>query len=80
MQGIVPLIMSEGDPAPVETVVNWLRVPWLEVYHTNNLNLEQRPSPRILCTHLHYNMMPSSYYEVKPKVSLCVSMRNVRHW
>ncbi|XP_063749571.1 sulfotransferase 2B1-like isoform X2 [Eleginops maclovinus] len=68
MQEIVPLIMSGGDPAPVDTIVNWKRVPWLEAHQTSSLKLEQRPSPRLLTTHFHYNMMPSSFFEVKPKV------------
>ncbi|XP_037611726.1 sulfotransferase 2B1-like [Sebastes umbrosus] len=68
MQEIVPLIMSGGDPASVETLLQWRRVPWLELDETSILNLEQRPSPRILCTHFQYNMMPPSFFEVKPKV------------
>ncbi|KAF3843707.1 hypothetical protein F7725_002556 [Dissostichus mawsoni] len=69
-EGIVPLIMSGGDPAPVDTIVNWNRVPWLEVHQTASLKLEQRPSPRLLTTHFQYNMMPPSFFEVKPKVNL----------
>nr|XP_046232943.1 sulfotransferase 2B1-like [Scatophagus argus] len=68
MQEIVPLIMSGGDPASVETLPNWDRVPWLEEQRAVTLNLEQRPSPRMFATHCHYNMMPKSFFEVKPKV------------
>ncbi|KAK1902420.1 Sulfotransferase 2B1 [Dissostichus eleginoides] len=68
MREIVPLIMSGGDPAPVDTIVNWNRVPWLEGQQTASLKLEQRPSPRLLTTHFQYNMMPPSFFEVKPKV------------
>ncbi|XP_033935346.1 sulfotransferase 2B1-like isoform X1 [Pseudochaenichthys georgianus] len=68
MKEIVPLIMSGGDPEPVDTIVNWKRVPWLEVQQTASLELEQRPSPRLLNTHFQYNMMPPSFFEVKPKV------------
>ncbi|KAM4526529.1 sulfotransferase 2B1-like isoform 1-T1 [Fundulus diaphanus] len=68
MQEILPLILSEGDPASVETVPNWDRVPWLEETRASILNLEERPSPRMLTTHLHYNMMPPSFFQVKPKV------------
>ncbi|KAG8008942.1 Sulfotransferase family cytosolic 2B member 1 [Nibea albiflora] len=68
MQEIVPLIMSGGDPASVETLPNWRRVPWLEVDNTCKLHLEQRPSPRMLSTHFQYTMMPPSFSEVKPKV------------
>ncbi|XP_053196910.1 sulfotransferase 2B1-like [Scomber japonicus] len=68
MQEIVPMIMSGGDPAPVENIPNWDRVPWLEEHRACVLNLEERPSPRMFATHFHYNMMPPSFFEVKPKV------------
>ncbi|XP_069011468.1 sulfotransferase 2B1-like [Embiotoca jacksoni] len=67
-QEIVPLVMSGGDPASVETLPNWDRVPWLEEHHACNLNLEERPSPRMFATHFQHNMMPASFFEVKPKV------------
>ncbi|XP_042364287.1 sulfotransferase 2B1-like [Plectropomus leopardus] len=67
-QEIVPLIVSGGDPASVETLPNWDRVPWLEEDRACILNLEQRPSPRMFTTHFQYNMMPPSFFEVKPKV------------
>lgn len=70
MQEIAPLIMSGGDPASVDTLPNWDRVPWLEEQRSCVLNLEQRPSPRMFATHFHYNMMPPSFFEAKPKVSL----------
>lgn len=69
-QEIVPLIMSGGDPASVDSLPNWERVPWLEAIKTKTLNLEQRPSPRIFASHFHYNMMPPSFFKIKPKVSL----------
>ncbi|XP_026171586.1 sulfotransferase 2B1-like [Mastacembelus armatus] len=68
LQEIVPLIVSGGDPASVETVPNWTRVPWLEVNETCNLYLTNRPSPRFCSTHFHYSMMPPSFFEVKPRV------------
>ncbi|XP_070846678.1 sulfotransferase 2B1-like [Chaetodon trifascialis] len=68
MQEIVPLIVSGGDPSSVETIPNWDRVPWLEEHRACILNLEQRPSPRMFSTHFHYNMMPPSFFEAKPKV------------
>ncbi|XP_078019665.1 sulfotransferase 2B1-like isoform X2 [Epinephelus lanceolatus] len=68
MQEIVPLIVSGGDPASVETLPNWDRVPWLEHYRNSSLNLQEKPSPRMFTTHVQYNMMPPSFFEVKPKV------------
>lgn len=70
MQEIVPLVVSGGDPASVETLPNWDRVPWLEIHQTSDLGLSDRPSPRMFATHFHYNMMPPSFFEVKPRVSL----------
>ncbi len=78
-QEIVPLIMSGGDPASVETLDNMHRVPWLELTDTIPLNVEQRPSPRLLSTHMQYNMMPPSFFKIKPKVNLrkgCVMNHN----
>lgn len=68
MQEIVPLIQSEGDLTPVETIPNWDRVPWLEEHRAMVLNLEDRPSPRVFATHFHHHMMPDSFFKVKPKV------------
>lgn len=70
LQEIVPLILSEGDPASVETLPNWDRVPWLEEERACQLNLEERPSPRMFTTHFRYNMMPPSFFKEKPKVNL----------
>ncbi|KAM3592155.1 uncharacterized protein V6R79_013856 [Siganus canaliculatus] len=67
-QEIIPLIMSGGDPASVETLPNWDRVPWLEQNRTHVFNLNQRPSPRMFATHFQYDMMPPSFFRVKPKV------------
>ncbi|XP_034049769.1 sulfotransferase 2B1-like [Thalassophryne amazonica] len=68
MKEIIPLIQSDGDPASVEILPNWDRVPWLEESIACTLNLEQRPSPRVFASHFHYNMMPSSFFQAKPKV------------
>ncbi|XP_054613208.1 sulfotransferase 2B1-like [Dunckerocampus dactyliophorus] len=68
MQEIVPLIMSGGDPASVETLHNWDRVPWLEEGRSCSLNLDDRPSPRMFTTHFLHHMMPPSFFEVRPKV------------
>ncbi|KAM6950997.1 sulfotransferase 2B1-like [Aplochiton taeniatus] len=76
MQEIVPLIQSGGDPSSVQTLPNWDRVPWLEVRRSRILNLEQRASPRLFATHYHHDMMPQSFFEVKPKVIYV--MRNPR--
>lgn len=68
VQEIVPLILSGGDPASVETLPNVHRCPWLEHTVASRLRLEDRASPRVLTTHLYYHMMPKSFYTAKPKV------------
>ncbi|KAM3859225.1 sulfotransferase 2B1-like [Diretmus argenteus] len=73
MKQITSLIQSGGD---VPTTPNFEQVPWLEMPPTPDLNLEQRPSPRLLATHFAYDMMPSSFLEVKPKIIYVV--RNPR--
>ncbi|XP_078385216.1 sulfotransferase 2B1-like [Cetorhinus maximus] len=67
MQEIVPLVYSSGDPTPVQTIPNWQRVPWLEQKSGKEL-LENRPSPRLITTHLIYRLMPKSFYTSKAKV------------
>nr|XP_057918489.1 sulfotransferase 2B1-like [Doryrhamphus excisus] len=68
MQEIVPLIVSGGDPASVETLHNWDRVPWLEEARSCSLDLDARPSPRMFTTHFLHHMMPPSFFQVRPKV------------
>ncbi|XP_060700669.1 sulfotransferase 2B1-like [Hemiscyllium ocellatum] len=67
LQEILPLVYSNGDLTPVHTVPNWQRVPWLE-QKTGKSLLENRPSPRLITTHLTYHMMPKSFYTSKAKV------------
>ncbi|KAI4886706.1 hypothetical protein NFI96_021395 [Prochilodus magdalenae] len=68
LQEMIPLVLSEGDLASVQTLPNWDRVPWLEEHRAIVLNLEERPSPRVFATHFHHYMMNESYLKVKPKV------------
>ncbi|XP_048411134.1 sulfotransferase 2B1 [Stegostoma tigrinum] len=67
MQEILPLIYSNGDLTPVQTIPNWQRVPWLE-QKTGKSLLEDRPSPRLITTHLTYHLMPKSFNTSKAKV------------
>ncbi|XP_078019559.1 sulfotransferase 2B1-like isoform X2 [Epinephelus lanceolatus] len=73
MQEIVPLIVSGGDPASVETLPNYDRALWLEENRIGILNVQERPSPRMFTTHVQYMMAPS-FFEVKPRV--IIVMRN----
>ncbi|KAM3859226.1 sulfotransferase 2B1-like [Diretmus argenteus] len=72
MKQITSLIQSDGDVA----VPTYERLPWLEGLTARDLNLEERPSPRLLATHFQYDMMQSSFFEVKPKIIYVV--RNPR--
>ncbi|XP_028263584.1 sulfotransferase family cytosolic 2B member 1-like isoform X2 [Parambassis ranga] len=69
MQYMVSLITNDGDSTPVDTLSNSERAPWLELFQAIALNLEKRPSPRVLTTHMCYNMMPQSFFEAKPKIA-----------
>uniref|UniRef100_F6TH89 Sulfotransferase n=1 Tax=Xenopus tropicalis TaxID=8364 RepID=F6TH89_XENTR len=81
MQEILTLIYSNGDPAPVKTEYSWDRVPWLEQY-TGRSKLENRPSPRLITTHLPFHLFPQSFFKTKAKViytirnpkDVCVSL------
>lgn len=66
MREIVPLIMSGGDPASIETLPGNEFPGW----RLPELNLEQRLSLRVFATHFQYNMMPPSFFKTKPKVNL----------
>lgn len=68
MQEVLPLVVSGGDPASVESLPNWDRVPWLEETRALTLSLEDHPSPRLMTTHFTPSMMPTSFHQAKPKV------------
>ncbi|XP_041082847.1 sulfotransferase 2B1-like [Polyodon spathula] len=67
MQEIIPVILSDGDLTPIQTMPNWERMPWLEEMPALHL-LDARPSPRGIVTHLPYRLMCSSFRQSKAKV------------
>nr|XP_032827114.1 bile salt sulfotransferase-like isoform X2 [Petromyzon marinus] len=67
MQEIVTLVYSDGDLGPVQTVPNWERVPWLE-QDTGRKHLEHRASPRLITTHLPFQLAPREIGQAKAKV------------
>ncbi|XP_041843208.1 sulfotransferase 2B1-like [Melanotaenia boesemani] len=73
MQEILPLLLNGGDLTPIQTVVNWDRVPWLEEKRLAEV-ADKLTSPRALVTHFPYSFMPPSFHTSKAKV-ICV-MRN----
>ncbi|XP_071398893.1 sulfotransferase 2B1-like [Centroberyx affinis] len=68
MQETTSMIQSGGDLTTGLATPTFERVPWLEMFNFFSLNMEERPSPRLMATHYHYDMMPASFLEVKPKV------------
>uniref|UniRef100_A0A8C4TD93 Sulfotransferase n=1 Tax=Erpetoichthys calabaricus TaxID=27687 RepID=A0A8C4TD93_ERPCA len=67
MQEIIPLILSDGDLTPIQTIPTWDRMPWLEETRAQ-LFLDSRPSPRAIVSHLWYQHMPPSFFKSKAKV------------
>lgn len=69
MQQLVPLIVNRGDPDCVDKVLSFVRVPWLGTSRGKfDINLDERPSPRIMASHFQHSMMPKGYHDVKPKI------------
>ncbi|CAI9600802.1 unnamed protein product [Staurois parvus] len=81
LQEILTLIYSNGDPTSVKTEFSWNRVPWIE-QHSGRKQIENRPSPRLITTHLPKYLFPQSFYKTKAKViytvrnpkDVCVSL------
>ncbi|XP_077455606.1 sulfotransferase family 2, cytosolic sulfotransferase 3 isoform X2 [Stigmatopora argus] len=67
MQEILPLVLSEGDLTPIQTIPNWDRVPWLEENRLKEV-VHQLSSPRALVTHFPFQLMPQSFFSSKAKV------------
>ncbi|XP_069803468.1 sulfotransferase 2B1-like [Dendropsophus ebraccatus] len=81
LQEILSLIYSNGDPTPVKATYSWDRVPWIE-QHSGRQHLENKPSPRLITTHLPFHLFPQSFSKTKAKViytirnpkDVCVSL------
>ncbi|XP_053467664.1 sulfotransferase 2B1-like [Ictalurus furcatus] len=67
MQEILPLLLNGGDFTPVLTIPNWDRVPWLEESRIAQV-IDKLSAPRAFVTHMHYRLMPSSFFSSKAKV------------
>ncbi|KAF6716208.1 Sulfotransferase family cytosolic 2B member 1 [Oryzias melastigma] len=67
MQEILPLVLNGGDLTPVQSTVNWDRVPWLEETRLAEV-VDKMKSPRAMVSHFPYNLMPSSFHSSKAKV------------
>nr|XP_060636351.1 sulfotransferase 2B1-like isoform X1 [Anolis sagrei ordinatus] len=81
MQEILTLIHSDGNPTLAQSMPSWERVPWLE-QNTGATYLEDRPSPRLISSHLPPFIFPESFFTSQAKViytvrdprDVCVSL------
>ncbi|XP_029138966.1 sulfotransferase family cytosolic 2B member 1 [Protobothrops mucrosquamatus] len=81
MQEILTLIYSNGDPTFSQSVPCWERVPWVE-HKTAAQYLENRPSPRLITSHLPATIFPEKFfssqakaiYTVRDPKDVCVSL------
>ncbi|XP_058039562.1 sulfotransferase 2B1-like isoform X3 [Ahaetulla prasina] len=81
MQEILTLIYSNGDPTYSQSIPSWERVPWVE-HKTAVQYLENRPSPRLITSHLPATIFPEKFfssqakaiYTVRDPKDVCVSL------
>ncbi|KAJ1152323.1 hypothetical protein NDU88_005098, partial [Pleurodeles waltl] len=66
-QQILSLIYHEGHLNKTENIETVDRAPWLE-YNLKKVDFEQRPSPRLITTHLPYYLVPKGLKTKKAKV------------
>uniref|UniRef100_A0A8C5SFU5 Sulfotransferase n=2 Tax=Laticauda laticaudata TaxID=8630 RepID=A0A8C5SFU5_LATLA len=81
MQEILTLIYSNGDPTFSQSTPCWERVPWVE-HNAAKQYLENRPSPRLITSHLPATIFPEKFftsqakaiYIVRDPKDVCVSL------
>ncbi|XP_004597071.2 sulfotransferase 2B1 [Ochotona princeps] len=64
---IVSLILKDGDPSWIRSVPIWERAPWCETV-LGAFSLEDRPSPRIMSSHLPRQLFNKAFFNSKAKV------------
>ncbi|XP_066504298.1 sulfotransferase family 5A, member 1 [Hoplias malabaricus] len=67
MQEIVTLVSNRGDASKAQNQPNWARAPWLEQYYCPEI-LKTSQGPRLLTTHLPYQLLASALRSSKAKV------------
>uniref|UniRef100_H3AP53 Sulfotransferase n=1 Tax=Latimeria chalumnae TaxID=7897 RepID=H3AP53_LATCH len=67
MLEILSLIHTKGDPSWSYSVPNWDRIPWIETKNARK-QLEHRPDPRFISSHLPVDIFPKSLFGTKAKV------------
>ncbi|XP_034974606.1 sulfotransferase 2B1-like [Zootoca vivipara] len=75
MSEVLGLIRSHGDPSWVQNVPIWERTPWIDIPEGLKIALKY-PPPRLLSTHLPFQLFPKSFLHSKAKV--VYTMRNPR--
>ncbi|XP_060545070.1 amine sulfotransferase-like [Pantherophis guttatus] len=66
-QNIVSLILYEGHRDGTENISLIDRAPWLE-YNIFHVDLPSRPSPRVICSHLPYYLVPKGLQNRRAKI------------
>ncbi|XP_060114562.1 sulfotransferase 2B1-like [Heteronotia binoei] len=64
---ILGLISQKGDPTYIHSVPTWERSPWIEMDSGLKQAL-QNPPPRLLNSHLQFQLFPKSFLQTKAKV------------
>ncbi|XP_013910944.1 PREDICTED: uncharacterized protein LOC106540383 [Thamnophis sirtalis] len=67
-QNIVSLIVYEGHRDGTENITLIDRAPWLE-YNIFHVDLPSRPSPRVICSHLPYYLIPKGLRKRRAKMN-----------
>ncbi|KAL7854697.1 hypothetical protein SRHO_G00168870 [Serrasalmus rhombeus] len=66
MQEMVTLVSSKGNSVRAQTQPNWMRAPWLEQYYCSEV-LKVPQEPRLLTTHLPYQLLATALQGTKAK-------------
>uniref|UniRef100_A0A670IL84 Sulfotransferase n=1 Tax=Podarcis muralis TaxID=64176 RepID=A0A670IL84_PODMU len=66
MAEVLSLIQSQGDPSWVQNVPLGERAPWIEL--DEDLKIALKNPPRLLTTHLPFQLFPKSFLHSKAKV------------
>ncbi|KAG8447565.1 hypothetical protein GDO86_014895 [Hymenochirus boettgeri] len=71
IQAIVDLLMNEGDEEKVQHAPIFERIPFIDILHLMKPGIEDvnaMPSPRVLKSHLAFQLVPPSFWKEKCKV------------
>jgi bile-salt sulfotransferase len=66
---ILCLIHTKGDPKWIQSMPIWDRAPWLEA-ENGFMSLQGMEGPRLITSHLPFQLFPRSFSSSKAKVSV----------